>query len=114
VPLELFAGICVRDVETATAWYTALLGAEPSYIASDTEAVWELAPHRSIAIEQDEGHAGHALHTVFVDDLDGLVEGISRRGLEPAKRETYANGVRKASYRDPDGNQVSFGGAPSG
>ena len=37
---------------------------------------------------------------------------IAARGIEPAKRETYGNGVRKATYRDSDGNEVGFGGAP--
>jgi len=49
---------------------------------------------------------------VFVDDLDARVEGISARGIEPADRETYENGVRKVIYRDPDGNEIGFGGAP--
>jgi predicted enzyme related to lactoylglutathione lyase len=110
VPLELFAGIYVRDFEAAKAWYSQLLGSEPSYVASNTEAVWELAEHRSIFIEVGPGHAGHAVHTVFVDDLDALVEQASERGIRPAKRETYANGVRKALYRDPDGNEIGFGG----
>jgi hypothetical protein len=26
--------------------------------------------------------------------------------------ETYSNGVRKVFYRDPDGNETGFGGAP--
>src|SRR5258708_3266477 len=34
-------------------------------------------------------------HTVFVDDLDGRVESIGARGIEPASRETYGSGVRK-------------------
>ncbi|MGH3488493.1 MAG: VOC family protein [Actinopolymorphaceae bacterium] len=72
----------------------------------------ELAEHRSLAIEQNADHAGHAIHTVFVDDLDALVAQIAGRGIEPVKRETYPNGVRKALYRDPDGNEISFGGAP--
>jgi hypothetical protein len=29
-------------------------------------------------------------------------------------RETYENGVRKMTYRDPDGNEVGLGGAPLG
>jgi hypothetical protein len=33
-------------------------------------------------------------------------------GLQPDERETYSNGVRKALYRDPDGNVLGFGGAP--
>ena len=37
---------------------------------------------------------------------------IAARGLEPDERETYSNGVRKAIYRDADGNEVGLGGAP--
>ncbi|HEV7628782.1 MAG TPA: VOC family protein [Streptomyces sp.] len=112
MPLELFAGIHVRDYRAAKAWHVQLLGSEPSFIASDTEAVWELAEHRSLYIEQNAEHAGHSVQTIFVDDLDALVTQIAGRGLEPAKTETYPNGVRKVLYRDPDGNEIWFGGAP--
>jgi hypothetical protein len=64
--------------------------------------VWELAPHRSIFIEENPGHAGHAVQTIFVDDLDAHVAQIAERGIEPMKRDTYDNGVRKALYQDPD------------
>jgi catechol 2,3-dioxygenase-like lactoylglutathione lyase family enzyme len=110
--LDLFAGIPVSDYRAALLWYERLLGYPPTFVASDTEAVWELAEHRSLFIEQRPEHAGHALHTVFVDDLDAFVSQASGRGLEPTKRETYPNGVRKAMYRDPDGNELDFGGAP--
>jgi predicted enzyme related to lactoylglutathione lyase len=113
MPLDLYAGIYVRDYEAARSWYMQLFGSEPSFVASVTEAVWELAEHRSISIEQNTEHAGHAVHTVFVDDLDALVSEIAARGIEPTKRETYPNGVRKALYRDPDGNEIGFGGALS-
>ncbi len=49
---------------------------------------------------------------IFLDDLDSQVAAIAARGLEPDERETYANGVRKVLYRDPDGNELGFGGAP--
>jgi predicted enzyme related to lactoylglutathione lyase len=110
--VDLYAGIPVKDHAAALAWYERLLGSPPTFVASDTEAVWELAEHRSVVIEQRPEHAGHALHTIFVDDFDALVAQIADRGLEPAKRETYSNGVRKATYRDPDGNEIGFGGAP--
>ena len=45
-----------------------------------------------------------------VDDLDGLVAQIVERGLDPAERETYASGVRKITYRDPDGNEIPMQG----
>jgi hypothetical protein len=41
--LDLFAGIPVRDYTAAAAWYERLLGAPPSFLPNDTEAVWELA-----------------------------------------------------------------------
>jgi catechol 2,3-dioxygenase-like lactoylglutathione lyase family enzyme len=112
VALDLYAGIPVSDYPSALAWYERLLGSPPTFEGSATEAVWELAEHRSVFIEQRVADAGHAMHTIFVDDLDALVEQIGKRGLEPAKRETYSNGVRKVSYRDPDGNEIDFGGAP--
>jgi hypothetical protein len=74
--------------------------------------VWELAESRSIAIEHNPEHAGHAVQTIFVDDFDTRVAEIAARGVEPSKRETYPNGVRKATYRDLDGNEIGIGGAP--
>ena len=48
---------------------------------------------------------------IFVDDLDARVAAIAARGIEPDEHEPYADGVRKVIYRDPDGNEVAFGGA---
>jgi catechol 2,3-dioxygenase-like lactoylglutathione lyase family enzyme len=108
----MYAGIYVRDIEAARSWYAQLLGSEPSFVASDTEVVWELAEHRSIAVEQSADHAGHSIVTIFVDDFDARVAQISERGIGPTERITYRNGVRKALYHDPDGNEIGFGGAP--
>ena len=110
--IDLFAGIPVNDYPAALVWYERLLGSPPTFFAGDTEAVWELAQHRSVFIEQRPEHAGHAMHTIIVDDLDALVSQIADRGLEPAKRETYSNGVRKVIYCDPDGNEIGLGGVP--
>ena len=111
VALDLFAGIRVRDYETAKPWYERLLGAQPSFIAHATEAVWELAEHRFVFIEEDADGAGRAIHTIFVGDLDRVVADIASRGIEPDERVTYPGKARKAIYRDADGNEISFGGA---
>lgn len=108
--VELFAVLCVRDLARARPWYEALLGGPPSFLAGETEAVWELAPHRWLAAEERPERAGHGVQTVFVDDLDRRVAAIAARGIEPAVRESYDNGVRKAIYRDADGNEIGFGG----
>ena len=107
--MHLFAGVRVRDFGAALAWYRRLLG-EPSFFPNDVEAVWTLAEERSIYIVEDGERAGGSVLLVFLEDLDAQVAAISERGLEPGERETYANGVRKVIYRDPDGNEVAFGG----
>jgi catechol 2,3-dioxygenase-like lactoylglutathione lyase family enzyme len=109
--LDLFAGIPVSDYAASVAWYEKLLGPS-AFVPDDTEAVWELAEHRYLYIDVKPEHAGHAMQTIFVDDLDAVVAQIAARGLEPVTRETYDNGVRKITYRDPDGNEIGFGGAP--
>jgi catechol 2,3-dioxygenase-like lactoylglutathione lyase family enzyme len=111
--VDVFAGIPVTDYERALAWYRTFLGAEPSFVPNDVEAVWGVAEHGWLVIEVRPGHAGHAKHTVFVDDLDERVRAIAERGIEPDRQETYENGVRKVTFRDPDGNQLGFGGAPA-
>jgi catechol 2,3-dioxygenase-like lactoylglutathione lyase family enzyme len=109
--IALFAGIRVRDLTAARAWYERLLG-EPSFFPNATEVVWTLADDRSLYIEEDPGRAGGALITVFLGDLDARISEIGSRGLQPAERETYSNGVRKVMYRDDDGNEIGFAGAP--
>ena len=112
MPLELFAGLRVRDLAAARPWYERLLG-EPSFSPNAVEVVWVLADGRSLYIEEDPARAGGGLATVMVDDLDARMAEIRSRGLEPAELETYSNGVRKATYRDDDGNEIGFGGAPA-
>ena len=107
--VALFAGIRVRDLTTARAWYERLLG-EPAFLPNATEVVWTLADERSVYIKADPARAGSALVTLLVDDLDAHLSEIGARGLEPAELETYANGVRKAIFRDDDGNEIGFGG----
>src|SRR5438128_815603 len=109
--IDLFAGIPVRDYTAAADWYERLLGAPPSFLPNETEAVWELADHRYVFIEVGPEHAGHAMPAVFVGDFDARIAQIAERGLEPAEREIYANGVRKAIFSHKDANEIGFGGA---
>ncbi len=110
--LDLFAGIRVSDFAAAKPWYERLLGSEPAFLPHATEAVWELAEHRWLYINEDAERAGGALHTVLVDDLDELVAEIGSRGIDPDERVTYSNRVSKVIYRDRDGNEVGFGDVP--
>ncbi len=110
--LELFAIVSVSDFARGVDWFERLLGEPPTFMAHDTEYVWTLAEHRSIAVDLRPERAGYASVTVLLDDLDAFVEAAADRGVHPETRETYGNGVRKTTYLDPDGNELGFGGAP--
>jgi hypothetical protein len=111
VSLHLFAGLRVRDFHATRPWYEQLQG-EPTFFPHATEAVWTLALDRSLYIVEHAAGAGGSVVAIFLDDLDAQVAAVASRGLEPDERETYSNGVRKVLYRDPDGNELAFGGAP--
>jgi len=109
--LHLFAGLRVRDFRAVRPWYEQLLG-EPTFLPHAAEAVWTLADNRSVYVVEHADGAGNSVVTIFLDDLDAQMAAIAARGLEPDARETYSNGIRKVVYRDPDGNELGFGGAP--
>jgi len=109
---HLFAGLRVRDLRAARPWYERLLG-EPAFFPHEGEVVWTIAADRSIYVVEDAAGAGSGVVTIFVGDLDAHRAAIAARGLEPDDVEHYGNGVRKAVYRDPDGNEIGFGGAPA-
>ena len=110
--VELFAGVPVSDYQRGVAWFERLLGTGATFEAHATECVWMLSDRGSIYVELRPERAGGAMLTVFVDDLDRFVEAAAGRGIHPALQETYDNGVRKVTYRDPDGNEVGVGGGP--
>lgn len=107
--VHLFAGLRVRDFQASLPWYGRLLG-EPTFFPHPTEAVWTLAENRSVYVVEHADGAGSSVVTILLDDLDARLAAIAVRGLEPEEIETYPGGVRKAIYRDPDGNEVGFGG----
>jgi predicted enzyme related to lactoylglutathione lyase len=108
--MELFAGLPVTEIGRACAWYERFLGEPATFVASPDESVWDLDDGRAIFVEHAPEHAGHARVLLFVDDLEAQVSATAERGIEPVSREEYPNGVRKANYLDPDGNQVGLGG----
>lgn len=112
--VDLFAGVAVSDLHRAVDWFGRFFGDVESFEPNDTERVWTISEHRHVYVTLQPEHAGHAAVTLFVDDLDGFVDAAARRGVHPRTQETYGNGVRKAVYHDPDGNEVGVGGPPPG
>jgi catechol 2,3-dioxygenase-like lactoylglutathione lyase family enzyme len=109
--MDLFAGVAVSDLPRAVQWFDRLLGEVETFEPHDTERVWTVAEHRHLYVELKPEHAGHAIVTLFVDDVDAFLVAAQERGVDPQEQETYGNGVRKAIFRDPDGNEIGVGGA---
>ena len=111
--VDLFAGVPVSDYARAVDWYERLLGAPPSFLPDDTEAVWDVVEHGYLYIDVRPEAAGSSMTTIFVDDFDARLAALAGRGIDPDEVETYDNGVRKALFHDPDGNEVGIGGPPA-
>ena len=77
------------------------------------ESVYKIIELVGTSSESWEKAAAAAVNKASKTLRDLRVAEISQRGIEPAKRETYDNGVTKVIYRDPEGNEISLGGAPS-
>lgn len=112
--LDLFAGVAVSDLPRAVRWFDRLFGEVESFVPDETERVWTLTEHCHVYVELRPEHAGHSMVTLFVDAFDDTLRSAADRGIEPESQETYDNGVRKAIFRDPDGNEVGVGGPPPG
>ena len=111
--VDVFAGVAVSDLPRAVSWFDWLLGDVESFEPNDTERVWTLGKNGHVYAELLPEHAGHSMVTLFVSGFDAFTAAAAERGIEPELRETYGNGVRKAIYRDPDGNEVGVGGPPA-
>jgi hypothetical protein len=63
--------------------------------------------HRSTA----RARRSHSAHTIR-QGLEALLANVTGRGLQTTESEAYSNGMRKVTYGDPDGNEVSARGSP--
>ncbi|BDD83777.1 hypothetical protein TPB0596_35400 [Tsukamurella pulmonis] len=111
--MDLFARLAVTDLPRAIAWGDILFGDVKAFAPNDVEHVWTLGEHVHVYAELLPQHAGHSSVTLFLDDYSAFLTAAGERGLLPDSEEVYDNGVRKAIFRDPDGNEVGIGGAPS-
>jgi len=104
----LFVGIPVADFPTAVAWYERLWGRPADIVVNDDEVMWRMTEGGWLYVVRDAGRAGKALAAVAVPDLDAALAELEGRGMGGATTETVGEGAQKATFRDPEGNTVSF------
>ena len=63
-------------------WYDALLGRPADIIVNDDEVMWRICEGAWLDLVRDSNHAGHALGTVAVPDLDHAIAAFTKVGRE--------------------------------
>ena len=102
----------MSNYDEAVTWYEKLLGAPPSFLPNETEAVWEVAEHRYLYIVLRPKDAGHAVHTLFVDDFDTRLAEMSERGLDAAEQRRTRTACARPRTLTRTATRSGFGGAP--
>ncbi len=104
----LFAAVSVADFESALEWYTRLFGRPPDIDVHETEVMWRILDGAWLYVVLDRDRAGNSVVTLSVGDLDTTVARIAARGVRTDSFEQVGDAGRKATFRDPDGNVISF------
>ena len=104
----LFAGVPVRDFTAARTWYSTFFDREPDVVAHQHEVMWQCAGSAWLYVVRDAARAGRAIVALMVADLDAAVADLARRGIAGGPVHPEGDGARKASFTDPDGNEVSL------
>jgi predicted enzyme related to lactoylglutathione lyase len=104
----LFAAVSVADFESALDWYTRLFGRPPDITPHETEVMWQILEGAWLYVVLDRERAGKSVVTLSVGDLDTTAARIAARGVRTDSFEQVGDAGRKATFRDPDGNVISF------
>lgn len=109
---NVLAGVAVRDLDEATAWYARLLGR-----AADQRPMPEVAEYAFpgggwLQLFADGKRAGKSSVTLTVDSLDDQLAALKAAGIDAAA-PTRTDFVDTAIVADTDGNQIVFAQAKS-
>jgi hypothetical protein len=104
---RVLAVIPVADFAAALAWYERLLGRPADIVPMEGLAEWHITETGGIQVLHDAEHAGTALLTLTVDDLDALVASLAAKDF-PVGGITTGVVARFASITDAEGNTVTF------
>ena len=101
------AGVAVRDLARAVAWYERLLGRAPDARPMEEVAEWEFSKGGWLQVFQDTKRAGSSSVTLVEDNLDERLVDLGAKGINigPTSKSDYVN---TAIISDPDGNRIVF------
>ena len=109
---NVLAGVAVRNLEAATAWYERLLGAEGSKPMGEVSE-WKAPGGGCLQVFADPKRAGSSSVTFAIGSLKALREHLRSIQVEPTRTQEGGS-VSLAFVQDPDGNQIVFAEAHGG
>src|SRR5579859_7422101 len=92
-----FTGVPVSDLSRGQDFFERILGKPPDVLVNENEVMWQVADAAWLYVVVDPPRAGHALAAVSVPDLDGALEELADRSIEPARIEQPGPSARKAT-----------------
>jgi predicted enzyme related to lactoylglutathione lyase len=103
---HVLAVVPVRDIDRSRRWYEKLFGrpADNNPMANLVE--WHLVSNGWVQVFCDDQHAGSTTVNFAVQDLEGHIDELKRRGLDPGEIVAANKGVQLSSLTDPDGNNI--------
>jgi hypothetical protein len=103
-----FTGVPVSELAAGRDFYGRLFGRPADVVVTDDDLIWRLVESTWPYVVVDTGHAGNALATLSVGDLDATLAELGERGMSSASMEVIAGASRKATVLDPDRNSVAI------
>ena len=103
---HVLAVVPVTDVERSRRWYETLFGRAADNNPMPNLVEWQVVPGGWVQVCTDAQHAGSTVVNFAVQDLDGHIDELNQRGLEPGEVVEANKGVRLSALTDPDGNKV--------
>jgi catechol 2,3-dioxygenase-like lactoylglutathione lyase family enzyme len=123
---KVVAGLAVSDMDRAREFYEGKLGLSVGIDSGDNLA-YRCGQESMVHVYLSPEHAGNSTATLaswYVDDVEGVVEELSERGVVFERYEegpiltdekgiaTFEGGAKVAYFRDPDGNTLSIATGP--
>src|SRR6201996_1382861 len=105
---HVLAAVPVSDLDRSRRWYAALFGRAADNNPMSTRWEWQVVPGGWVQVFLNEQSAGLSFVNFAVQDLEGHIDELRQRGLEPAAITDAAKGVRLSALTDPDGNTVTL------
>lgn len=101
------AGVAVRQLSSAIAWYEHLLGRAPDTQPMAEVAEWQFETGGWLQVFEDKTRAGLSSVTLVETDVAGRIADLDAKNIV-IESETNSEPIKLAIIRDPDGNQIVF------